>query len=144
MTWWNGRTLDAMIPFMVRTGGTNGTIEPALSEIRNELAHGYLFDGLPQAGLLELVRDWIDYAYRESGQHDAQTPNICLLPVSYRACRWVSTGLRASARHVHCKCLRRCELEFGVVDWSNKGADRRHRQAQTYPVKMPNKVNDAE
>ncbi len=35
-----------------------------LAEIRNELAHGDPFDGFPCAGLLELVRDLIDYAYR--------------------------------------------------------------------------------
>jgi hypothetical protein len=29
------------------------------------LAHGYPFDGFPNGGLLELVRDLIDFAYRE-------------------------------------------------------------------------------
>ena len=30
----------------------------------NDLAHGYPFDGLPSSGLLEVVRDLINYAYR--------------------------------------------------------------------------------
>ncbi|MBS2127077.1 hypothetical protein KEX41_02265 [Burkholderia thailandensis] len=35
-----------------------------LAGIRNSLAHGDPFDGLPWGGLLELVRDLIEYAYR--------------------------------------------------------------------------------
>jgi hypothetical protein len=35
-----------------------------LSDIRNALAHGDPFDSLPWSGLLELVRDLIQYAYR--------------------------------------------------------------------------------
>ncbi|VVU50137.1 hypothetical protein BAN20980_02847 [Burkholderia anthina] len=35
-----------------------------LAGIRNSLAHGDPFDGLPWAGLLELIRDLIEYAYR--------------------------------------------------------------------------------
>jgi hypothetical protein len=42
----------------------NGKTHPGLAEIRNQLAHGYPFDGLAYAGLLELVRDLIEYAYR--------------------------------------------------------------------------------
>lgn len=35
-----------------------------LAGIRNSLAHGDPFDGLPWGGLLELIRDLIEYAYR--------------------------------------------------------------------------------
>ncbi len=45
-------------------GRITGELRPSLSEVRNDLAHGYPFDGFPQAGLLELVRDLIAYAYR--------------------------------------------------------------------------------
>ena len=41
-----------------------GDAKPSLAEIRNSLAHGDAFDALPWSGLLELVRDLIDYAYR--------------------------------------------------------------------------------
>ena len=37
---------------------------PTLADIRNDLAHGFPFDGLPWAGLLEAVHDLIEYAYR--------------------------------------------------------------------------------
>ena len=40
-------------------------IRPSLADIRNDSAHGAPFDGFPWAGLLELVRDLIDYAYRD-------------------------------------------------------------------------------
>ena len=61
---------DAHIPMIVRTGGTaigfvNGTSKPSLSQRRNGMAHGDPFDGLPVGGLLELVRDLINYAYRD-------------------------------------------------------------------------------
>lgn len=39
--------------------------QPTLHSIRNSLAHGDPFDGLPWSGLLELIRDLIEYAYRE-------------------------------------------------------------------------------
>ena len=50
-------------------GGTvigllTGAREPSLADIRNDSAHGDPFDGFPRSGLLELVRDLIDYAYR--------------------------------------------------------------------------------
>jgi hypothetical protein len=35
-----------------------------IAGIRNSLAHGDPFDGLPWSGLLELIRDLIEYAYR--------------------------------------------------------------------------------
>jgi hypothetical protein len=60
---------DPQIPMAVRCGGTaigqlTGESRPTLSERRNALAHGDPFDGLPTGGLLELVRDLINYAYR--------------------------------------------------------------------------------
>lgn len=61
---------DAKLPSVQLSGGTAidflaGTVRPSLSQIRNKLAHGDPFDGLPYAGLLVLVRDLIDYAYRD-------------------------------------------------------------------------------
>jgi hypothetical protein len=61
---------DAHIPMTVRTGGTaigfvTGDAKPSLSQRRNGMAHGDPFDGLPVGGLLELVRDLINYAYRD-------------------------------------------------------------------------------
>ena len=60
---------DAKIPMSVRSGGSaigqlTGDVHPTLAERRNLLAHGDPFDGLPTGGLLELVRDLINYAYR--------------------------------------------------------------------------------
>lgn len=60
---------DAQIPMVVRCGGSalgqlTGEIHPTLAERRNALAHGDPFDGLPTGGLLELVRDLINFAYR--------------------------------------------------------------------------------
>lgn len=60
---------DAQIPMVVRCGGTalgqlTGDTCPTLAERRNALAHGDPFDGLPTGGLLELVRDLINFAYR--------------------------------------------------------------------------------
>lgn len=61
---------DGNIPMIVRTGGTaigfvTGQAKPSLSQRRNSMAHGDPFDGLPVGGLLELVRDLINYAYRD-------------------------------------------------------------------------------
>lgn len=36
---------------------------PAVSEVRNQLAHGDPFETLPRAGLFEAVRDLIDFMY---------------------------------------------------------------------------------
>lgn len=36
---------------------------PALSEVRNQLAHGDPFETMPRAGLFEVVRDLIDFMY---------------------------------------------------------------------------------
>jgi hypothetical protein len=61
---------DDKVPMVRRCGGTvigllTGRTRPSLADIRNELAHGYPFDGFPRAGLLELIRDLIEYAYRD-------------------------------------------------------------------------------
>ncbi len=63
---------DDRIPMSQRCGPASkvigrltGETRPSLADIRNDLAHGAAFDGLPQAGLLELVRDLINYAYRD-------------------------------------------------------------------------------
>jgi len=60
---------DDQIPIAVRCGSTaigqlTGATNPTLAQIRNSMAHGDPFDGLPFAGLLELVRDLITFAYR--------------------------------------------------------------------------------
>lgn len=60
---------DAQLPMIARCGGSavgriTGAVRPSLREIRNALAHGDPFDGLPHAGLIELVRDLIQFAYR--------------------------------------------------------------------------------
>lgn len=62
---------DAQIPMVMRCGGTaigqlTGETRPTLAERRNTLAHGDPFEGLPTGGLLELVRDLINFAYRDS------------------------------------------------------------------------------
>jgi hypothetical protein len=49
----------------VVVGRLMGHLKPSLAEIRNSMAHGDPFDSLPWAGLLELVRDLIDYSYRD-------------------------------------------------------------------------------
>lgn len=61
---------DAQIPMITRCGGTaigqlTGDARPTLAERRNTLAHGDPFEGLPAGGLLELVRDLINFAYRD-------------------------------------------------------------------------------
>lgn len=61
---------DAKIPMIARCGGTaigqlKGSTKPTLADRRNKLAHGDHFDGLPTSGLIELVRDLIEYAYRD-------------------------------------------------------------------------------
>jgi hypothetical protein len=62
---------DPIVPMNVRCGGGSvvdlltGDRKPSLAQIRNDMAHGYPFDGLPWGGLLELVRDLITYAYRD-------------------------------------------------------------------------------
>lgn len=61
---------DAQIPMVTRCGGTavgqlTGETHPTLAERRNTLAHGDPFEGLPTGGLLELVRDLVNFAYRD-------------------------------------------------------------------------------
>lgn len=46
-------------------GQLTGDTRPTLAERRNKLAHGDPFDGPPTGGLLELVRDLINFAYRD-------------------------------------------------------------------------------
>lgn len=61
---------DDKLPMHRRCGGGSvvsrltGKTKPSLANIRNDLAHGYPFDGFPWSGMLELVRDLIEYAYR--------------------------------------------------------------------------------
>lgn len=73
---------DDRIPMIVRCGGTAvgqliGATHPTLAERRNALAHGDPFDGFPTGGLLELVRDLINYAYR---QYLAEAASLSLAP----------------------------------------------------------------
>ncbi|WP_461522229.1 hypothetical protein [Rhizobium leguminosarum] len=74
---------ESKLPFTQRYGGSaadmlyenvaarasrkqhDGAAPTTLAGIRNGLAHGDPFDGLPWSGLLELVRDLIEYAYRD-------------------------------------------------------------------------------
>lgn len=72
---------DDTIPMIRRAGGSVVTLlagqrEPSLSQIRNRQAHGDPFDGLPWSGLLELVRDLIEYAYRDMIRGMASTVHI--------------------------------------------------------------------
>jgi hypothetical protein len=65
---------DDKIPMVERSGGTaigfvTGQCKPSLAERRNLLAQGDPFDASPCGGPLELVRDLIVYAYRESIAH---------------------------------------------------------------------------
>ncbi|MGN7709713.1 hypothetical protein [Agrobacterium radiobacter] len=75
---------DAQIPMVTRCGGTaigqlTGEAHPTLAERRNTLAHGDPFDGLPTGGLLELVRDLINFAYRH---YIAEAARMGALPAS--------------------------------------------------------------
>lgn len=75
---------DTQIPMVVRCGGTalgqlTGETHPTLAERRNSLAHGDPFDGLPTGGLLELVRDLINFAYRD---YVAEAASLGIQPVT--------------------------------------------------------------
>ncbi|KAB1089607.1 hypothetical protein F4V91_24485 [Neorhizobium galegae] len=75
---------DAQIPMVMRCGGTaigqlTGETRPTLAERRNTLAHGDPFEGLPTGGLLELVRDLINFAYRD---YIAEAARLCVLDSS--------------------------------------------------------------
>jgi hypothetical protein len=72
----NDGLTDQKIPMIRRCGGSaigfvNGDSKPDLAELRNRQAHGDPFDALPVAGLLELVRDLIEYAYRDLDGREA-------------------------------------------------------------------------
>lgn len=78
------RLTDAQIPMVMRCGGTaigqlTGATRPTLAERRNTLAHGDPFEGLPTGGLLELVRDLINFAYRD---YVAEAAKMGALPAS--------------------------------------------------------------
>ncbi len=73
---------DVQIPMITRCGGTaigqlTGDTRPTLAERRNTLAHDDPFEGLPTGGLLELVRDLINFAYRD---YVAEAPRSLLAP----------------------------------------------------------------
>lgn len=75
---------DAQIPMVMRCGGTaigqlTGETRPTLAERRNTLAHGDPFEGLPTGGLLELVRDLINFAYRD---YITEATRMSMLPAS--------------------------------------------------------------
>jgi hypothetical protein len=60
---------EEQVPMNMRCGSPSkvidrltGEAKPSPSDLRNDSAHGAPFDGFPQSGLLELVRDLIDYA----------------------------------------------------------------------------------
>lgn len=80
----SGGLTDAQIPLVARCGGTvvgqlTGEIRPTLAERRNTLAHGEPFEVLPTGGLLELVRDLINFAYRH---YIAEAENLRVLTTS--------------------------------------------------------------
>jgi len=61
---------DDKLPIVQKYGGSvigflTGEAKPTLADRRNDLAHGYAFDGWPCGGLLEVTRDLIEYAYRD-------------------------------------------------------------------------------
>ena len=62
---------DDKLRIVQRAGGGSviagliGDVKPGLAGIRNRMAHGHPFDTMPWAGLLEVVRDLIEYAYRD-------------------------------------------------------------------------------
>jgi hypothetical protein len=60
-----GNVVSLLIVRDVRGSTDENVRTQRLSEIRNGLAHGDPFDSLPWSGLLELVRDLIEYAYRD-------------------------------------------------------------------------------
>jgi hypothetical protein len=90
--WWIGYTSFAdLLKFMVERDGLTddrlpirrrcpalnvigiltGDSRPSLTDMRNDLVHGAPSEGLPAAGVLEIARDLIDYAYRD------RVPNRC-------------------------------------------------------------------
>lgn len=76
--------MDAHIPMVMRCGGTaigqlTGETRLTLAERRNTLAPGDPFEGLPTGGLLELLRDLINFAYRD---YIAKAARLDVLPTS--------------------------------------------------------------
>lgn len=69
---YGGSVIPALRHRRATQGDSNsgGASRPTLADVRNSLAHGDPFDGLPWSGLLELVRDLIEYAYRSYLQED--------------------------------------------------------------------------
>ena len=60
---------DDKLPIVQRCGGSvigglTGDRRPTLADIRNEQAHGQSLDGLLIGGLLDVIHDLIEYAYR--------------------------------------------------------------------------------
>jgi hypothetical protein len=86
---------DADIPMVVRCGGTaigqlTGAVRPSLAERRNALAHGDPFEGLATGGLLELVRDVVNFAYRHyiaeaEAMADSAGSNLLVVPLDNMA-----------------------------------------------------------
>jgi hypothetical protein len=63
---------DDQLPFIRKYSGTvverlkyAGNAKPSLPDMRNTLAHGEPIERGPGCGLVELIRDLIDYAYRK-------------------------------------------------------------------------------
>lgn len=61
-------------------GLLNGEANPSLTEVRNVMAHGNPFGSGYRSGLLELVRDLIEYAYRENIRDARSTSHEGILP----------------------------------------------------------------
>jgi hypothetical protein len=74
---------DDRIPLVQETGGSvvgrlTGETGPGLADMRNVRAHGNPFGSGFEAGLLELVRDLIAYAYRDAtNERPTQTRARC-------------------------------------------------------------------
>jgi hypothetical protein len=61
---------DEKVPMIEQTGGSiinliTGKRMPSLADMRHSRAHGNPFESGFQAGLLQLIRDLIEYAYRD-------------------------------------------------------------------------------
>jgi hypothetical protein len=66
-------------------GMVTGETRPSLWDIRNDLAHGAPFGEFPWAGLLELVRDLINYAYNSDPEGIFDYYDLAFLAVRKRA-----------------------------------------------------------
>lgn len=70
---------DDKIRMIKRCGGSaigfiSGDVKPSLAEIRNKQAHGDPFDGFPIGGLLELIRNLIEFAHCDLMRGAVQIP----------------------------------------------------------------------